>query len=155
MADWAHLALTIGDKNQPGYKGNLTRSDLNWMWDLYIAGEFGGANEVFPEIYQLTGDKRHLETAKAFDNRESLFGAAVQDDDILVVAPDKIPTGRRAQRLHANTHVPQFVGYMSVYEQSGEQEYFDAAKNFYGWVVPHRHFAHGVSQFFKGSEISE
>ncbi|KAK7187690.1 hypothetical protein DPSP01_004525 [Paraphaeosphaeria sporulosa] len=143
MADWAHLALTIGDKNQPGYTGNLTRSDLNYMWDLYIAGEFGGANEVFPEIYQITGDPRHLETSKAFDNRESLFGAAVDDNDILVVPADRIPGRRRAQRLHANTHVPQFIGYMSVFEHSGEQEYFDAAKNFYGWVHPHRHFAHG------------
>jgi DUF1680 family protein len=143
MANWAHLALTIGDKNQPNYAGNLTRSDLNYMWDLYIAGEFGGANEVFPEIYQLTKDSRHLDTAKFFDNRESLFGAAVEDNDILVVPADKIPGRRRAQRLHANTHVPQFVGYMSVFEHSGEQEYFDAAKNFYGWVHPHRHFAHG------------
>lgn len=143
MADWAYLALTIGDKNHPDYQGNLTRDDLNYMWDLYIAGEFGGANEVFPEIAQLTGDDKHLDTAKAFDNRESLFGAAVDDDDILVVPADKIPGRRRPQRLHANTHVPQFIGYLSVYEHSGDQEYYDAAKNFYGWVVPHREFASG------------
>ncbi|KAI9151302.1 hypothetical protein HJFPF1_08504 [Paramyrothecium foliicola] len=143
MANWAHLALTIGDKNQPGYKGNLTRDDLNYMWDLYIAGEFGGANEVFPEIYQLTGDARHLQTAKAFDNRESLFEAAVANRDILVVTPQNKPGRRRPERLHANTHVPQFVGYMRIYEHSGDEEYFTAAKNFYGWVVPHREFASG------------
>lgn len=143
MAEWAHLALTVGDVNHPDYKGNLTRDDLNYMWDLYIAGEFGGANEVFPEIYELTGDARHLETAKTFDNRESLFDAAVGDQDILVVTQDKIPGRRRPQRLHANTHVPQFIGYLRVYEHSGEQEYFDAARNFYGWVVPHREFASG------------
>ncbi|GJN82015.1 hypothetical protein PLIIFM63780_005551 [Purpureocillium lilacinum] len=143
MADWAYLALTIGDKNNPKYTGNLTRDDLNYMWDLYIAGEFGGANEVFPEVYELTGDAKHLETAKAFDNRESLFGAAVDNRDILVVTRDHIPGRRRQARLHANTHVPQFIGYMSVYEHSGEQEYFDAAKNFYSWVMPHRRFAHG------------
>ncbi|KAK7420370.1 hypothetical protein QQX98_002793 [Neonectria punicea] len=143
MADWAYLALTIGDKNHPKYTGNLTRDDLNYMWDLYIAGEFGGANEVFPEIYQLTGDARHLETAKAFDNRESLFGAAVKDQDILVVTPQNKPGRRRPERLHANTHVPQFIGYLRVYEHSGDQEYFTAAKNFYNWVVPHREFASG------------
>ena len=33
---------------------SLTRDNLNYMWDLYIAGEFGGANEVFPEIAALT-----------------------------------------------------------------------------------------------------
>jgi len=143
MAEWAHLALTVGDKNHPKYAGNLTRSDLNYMWDLYIAGEFGGANEVFPEIYALTGDARFLAVAKAFDNRESLFGAAVEDRDILVVRPENRPGRRRRERLHANTHVPQFLGYLRVYEHSGEREYLAAAKNFYGWVVPHRQFAHG------------
>ena len=143
MAEWAHLALTVGDKNQPGYKGNLTRADLNYMWDTYIAGEFGGANEVFPEIYALTGDDRHLQTAKAFDNRESLFDAALVDRDILVVSPQNKPGRRRAERLHANTHVPQFLGYLRVYEQSGTHDYFTAAKNFFGWVVPHREFASG------------
>lgn len=143
MADWAHLALTIGDKNHPDYQGNLTRSDLNYMWDTYIAGEFGGANEVFPEIYALTGERKHLQTATAFDNRESLFGAAVEGRDILVVKPQDKPGRRRAVRLHANTHVPQFLGYLRVYEHNGLQEYFTAAKNFFGWVVPHREFASG------------
>ncbi|KAF2220383.1 hypothetical protein BDZ85DRAFT_267679 [Elsinoe ampelina] len=155
MADWAYLALTRGDKNHPDYKGNLTRDDLNYMWDLYIAGEFGGVNGVFPEIYDLTGDAEHLDTAKAFDNRESLFGAAVQDDDILVVTPDKIPGRRRQARLHANTHVPQFIGYLRVFEYSGEQDYFDAARNFYHWVVPHREFASGgVGGSYPGSNTN-
>ncbi|KAF2639259.1 DUF1680-domain-containing protein [Massarina eburnea CBS 473.64] len=155
MANWAHLAITVGDKNHPSYKGNLTRDDLNYMWDLYIGGEFGGANEIFPEIYQLTGDNRHLETAKAFDNRESLFGAAVEDRDILVTSPGKQPGRRRAARLHANTHVPQFIGYLRVYEHSDQQDYFDAAKNFYSWVVPHRYFAHGgTGGTFPGSDTN-
>lgn len=143
MADWAYLALTVGDKNHPDYAGNITRTELNAMWDLYIAGEFGGANEVLAEIYDLTGNKNHLESAKRFDNRASLFGAAVEDRDILVVKPEDNPGPKRAARLHANTHVPQFLGYMRIYEQSHEQEYLDAARNFYGWVVPHREFATG------------
>jgi DUF1680 family protein len=145
MADWAHLALTIGDKNHPDYKGNLTRSDLNYMWDTYIAGEFGGANEIFPEIYALTGEAKHLDTAKAFDNRESLFGAAVEDQDILVVTSQNKPGRRRAERLHANTHVPQFTGYLRVYEHGGGDDYLTAARNFFQWVVPHREFASGGS----------
>ncbi|WP_367127642.1 beta-L-arabinofuranosidase domain-containing protein [Saccharothrix sp. HUAS TT1] len=115
MADWAHLALTVGDKNHPAYEGPLTRDDLNHMGDLHIGGEFGGANEVFPEIGHLTGDPKHLATAKCFDNRESLFDACVADRDILVVTPQN----RRGR------------------------EYFTAAKNFFGMAVPHRVFAHG------------
>ncbi|SBT46463.1 beta-L-arabinofuranosidase domain-containing protein [Micromonospora narathiwatensis] len=143
MANWAHLALTVGDKNHPAYTGPITRDNLNYMWDLYIAGESGGAGEVFPEIYALTSDPKHLETAKLFDNRESLFGACVENRDILVTTPQNRPGRRRPDRLHANSHVPQFVGYLRVYEHSGDQEYFQAAKNFFGMVVPHRMFAHG------------
>ncbi|MFU8850215.1 beta-L-arabinofuranosidase domain-containing protein [Micromonospora sp. SL1-18] len=143
MANWAHLALTIGDKNHPAYPGPITRDNLNYMWDLYIAGETGGAGEVFPEIYALTGDAKHLETAKRFDNRESLFGACVENRDILVTTPKTRPGRRRPDRLHANSHVPQFVGYLRVYEHTGDPEYFQAAKNFFGMVVPHRMFAHG------------
>ena len=143
MADWANLALTVGDKNHPDYTGPLTRDNLNYMWDLYIAGEFGGANEVFPEVYALTDDPKHLQTAKCFDNRESLFGACVGNRDILVVTPQNKPGRRRPERLHANTHVPQFIGYLRVFEHTGDEEYFTAAKNFYGMVVPHRMFASG------------
>ena len=64
MADWAHLALTVGDINHPDYKGPPTREDLNYMWDTYIAGEFGGANEVFAEVAAITGEAKHLETAQ-------------------------------------------------------------------------------------------
>ncbi|HKE14165.1 MAG TPA: beta-L-arabinofuranosidase domain-containing protein, partial [Kofleriaceae bacterium] len=143
MASWAHLALTLGDVNHPNYTGPITRDDLNFMWDTYIAGEFGGANEVFPEIFALTGDARHLQTAKAFDNRESLFDACVQNRDILVCAPGTQPGRRRPPRLHANTHVPNFTGYLRIYEQTGEADYFQAARNFRGMIVPHRMFAHG------------
>ncbi|RIQ25081.1 beta-L-arabinofuranosidase domain-containing protein [Jiangella rhizosphaerae] len=143
MANWAHLALTVGDKNHPQYTGPITRSDLNYMWDTYIAGEFGGANEVFPEIYALTGDEKHLETAKCFDNRESLFDAAVEDRDILVVTNPSEIGRRRPARLHVNQHVPNFTGYLRVFEQTGEQDYFEAAENFFGWIVPHRMFSHG------------
>lgn len=143
MANWAHLALTVGDKNHPDYTGPITRDNLNYMWDLYIAGESGGANEVFPEIYALTGDGKHLETARFFDNRESLFQACVENRDILVTTPQTRPGRRRPDRLHVNQHVPQFVGYMRVYEHSGDPEYFQAAKNFFKMVVPHRMYANG------------
>jgi DUF1680 family protein len=149
MADWAHLALTLGDVNHPDYPGPITRDDLNFMWDVYIAGEFGGANEVLSEIYALTGDEKHLATARLFDNRESLFDACVEDRDILVTTAATRPGRRRPNVLHANTHVPQFTGYLRVYEQSGEPDYHLAAKHFFGMVVPHRMFSHGgtSSQF--------
>jgi DUF1680 family protein len=143
MADWAHLALTLGDVRHPDYAGPITRDDLNFMWDTYIAGESGGANEVFAEMYALTGDGKHLDTARLFDNRESLFDACVNNKDILVTTDETRPGRRRPNALHANQHVPQFVGYLRIYERAGGGDYHTAAKNFFGMVVPHRMFAHG------------
>ncbi len=143
MAEWAFLALTLGDVMHPDYAGPPTRSDLNYMWDTYIAGEYGGVNEVFAEIAALTEDRRFLEIAQKFDNRESLFGACLENRDILVCAPGTQPGRRRPPRLHANQHVPNFTGYMRIYEQSGDEQYHAVAKNFWGMIVPHRMFSHG------------
>lgn len=153
MTDWAHLALTLGDVDHPDYTGPITRDDLNYMWDTYIAGEYGGANEVYAEVFALTGKEEHLELAKLFDNRESLFDACRDDADILVV-PDPQEYGRkRPARLHANQHVPNFVGYLRIFEQTEEQDYLDVARNFYGMVVPHRMFANaGTSANYPGSD---
>jgi len=143
MSDWAYLALTVGDKNHPDYTGPLTRDDLNLMWDTYIAGEYGAANEPYAEVYALTGDPKYLELAKFFDNRQSLFGACVANRDILTVTSQTNPGPRRPNRLHANQHIPNFLGYLRIYEQSNQEEYLAAAKNFFGMVVPYRSYAIG------------
>ncbi|MEV4627020.1 beta-L-arabinofuranosidase domain-containing protein [Micromonospora sp. NPDC049523] len=119
MGDWVHSRLSV-----------LPREQLNRMWAIYIAGEYGGMNEVMADLHAITGDERYLTTAKCFDNRQALFGACVEDHDILT-------------RLHANTHVPQFVGYLRVFDRSNEPDYHTAAENFWNMVVPHRMYAHG------------
>ncbi|MFD0742065.1 glycoside hydrolase family 127 protein [Phytohabitans flavus] len=119
MGDWVHSRLSV-----------LPRETLNRMWSIYIAGEYGGMNEVMADLHAITGEERYLAAAKCFDNRQSLFGACVEDRDVLT-------------RLHANTHVPQFLGYLRVFDQSDEPEYYEAAENFWRMVVPHRMYAHG------------
>ncbi|MFK3979484.1 glycoside hydrolase family 127 protein [Micromonospora sp. NPDC050397] len=119
MGDWVHSRLSV-----------LPREQLNRMWAIYIAGEYGGMNEVMADLHALTGEERYLTTAKCFDNRQALFGATVENRDILT-------------RLHANTHVPQFVGYLRVFDRSNEAEYHTVAENFWNMVVPHRMYAHG------------
>jgi DUF1680 family protein len=143
MSDWAHLALSVGDKNHPDYPGPLTEEDRNFMWDTYIAGEYGAANEPYAEVYALTGDEKHLELARFFDNRQSLFGASVENRDILNLTSETNPGPRRPDRLHANSHIPNYLGYLRIFEQTGQDEYLAAARNFFGMVVPHRSFAHG------------
>ncbi|HEX6685277.1 MAG TPA: beta-L-arabinofuranosidase domain-containing protein [Candidatus Limnocylindrales bacterium] len=119
MGDWVHSRLS-----------RLSRTTLNRMWAIYIAGENGAMNEIMADLYALTGNPNYLSTALAFDNRQSLFGACLANQDTIT-------------RLHANTHVPQFLGYLRVFDQNGIAEYRTVAENFYRMVVPNRMYAHG------------
>jgi DUF1680 family protein len=119
MGDWVHSRLS-----------RLSRTTLNRMWAIYIAGEYGAMNEVMADLYAITGVTRYLTAATYFDNRQALFGACLQNQDTLT-------------RLHANTHVPQFLGYLRVFDQNGQQDYLTVTDNFFRMVVPNRMYAHG------------
>jgi len=119
MGDWVHSRLSV-----------LPRATLNRMWTIYIAGEYGAMNEVMADLHAITGKPEYLVTAKCFDNRLSLFDAIVNDQDVIT-------------RLHANQHVPQFLGYLRVFDRSNEPDYYTAAENFWHMVVGHRMYSHG------------
>ncbi|HEU5470185.1 MAG TPA: beta-L-arabinofuranosidase domain-containing protein [Actinophytocola sp.] len=118
MADWAHSRLA-----------HLPRPQLDRMWRLYIAGEYNAMAAVLAELHALTGNPAHLETARCFINTY-LFEAATRNEDIL-------------DGLHANQHIPQFLGYLAIFEQTGEREFYDAVANFWDMVVPHRIYTDG------------
>lgn len=118
MAEWAHSRLA-----------HLPRAQLDRMWRLYIAGEYNAMAAVLAELYAITGDQRHLATARCFVNTY-LFDATVRNEDIL-------------DGLHANQHIPQFLGYLAIYERTGERNFYTAAANFWAMVVPHRIYTDG------------
>ncbi|MDX3105337.1 glycoside hydrolase family 127 protein [Nonomuraea angiospora] len=118
MGDWVHSRL-----------GHLPRAQLDRMWGIYIAGEYNGMNIVMADLYALTGKAEYLATATCFDNT-ALLAATADGQDTL-------------NRKHANQHIPQFIGYLSVFDQNQERRYFDAAVNFWDMVVPHRVFTDG------------
>ncbi|MGW4730922.1 glycoside hydrolase family 127 protein [Streptomyces shenzhenensis] len=118
MGDWAYSRL-----------GHLPRTQLDRMWRIYIAGEYNAMPVVMADLYALTGDEKYLTTAKCFDNTY-LFEAAVANEDTL-------------NGEHANQHIPQYQGYLEIYEQTGEQRYLAAARNFWDMVVPHRTYVDG------------
>ncbi|MBW3553197.1 MAG: glycoside hydrolase family 127 protein [Gemmatimonadetes bacterium] len=107
----------------------LGQEQLRRMWDIYIAGEYGGVNESLAYLQALTGNEDYLAAARKFDN------AAVMNP---IVAGEDILDGR-----HANQHIPQFTGYLRVFEEGRDARYYDAAKNFWDMVVPHRIYSHG------------
>ncbi|MFC4502659.1 MULTISPECIES: glycoside hydrolase family 127 protein [Streptomyces] len=118
MGDWVHSRL-----------GHLPRAQLERMWSIYIAGEYGGMNEVLADLYALTGRAEHLAAARCFDNT-ALLDACAENRDVL--------DGR-----HANQHIPQFTGYLRLYDHTGDEDYAAAARNFWGMVVGPRTYSLG------------
>ncbi|RNG20683.1 glycoside hydrolase family 127 protein [Streptomyces botrytidirepellens] len=118
MGDWVHSRL-----------GHLPKAQLERMWSIYIAGEYGGMNEVMADLYALTGRPEHLAAARCFDNT-ALLGACAEDRDTL-------------DGKHANQHIPQFTGYLRLFDHTGETAYAAAARNFWGMVAGPRMYSLG------------
>lgn len=130
MGDWVNGRLS-----------KCTREQLDQMWSIYIAGEFGGMNETMAELYYLTGKEEYITAAKYFDNTK-LFNACSAGEDIL-------------EDMHANQHIPQITGSLRMYDQTDEQFYYDVAKNFWDMVVNHRQYCNGGTgegERFKGRD---
>ncbi len=99
----------------------LTKEQLSKMWSLYIAGEFGGMNEVLARLYKIHHKEEYIKAAKLFDN-EKLFHPMYKNIDAL-------------ENIHANQHIPQVIGAMEIYKQTGEEIYYKIAENFWNIVV--------------------
>ena len=104
------------------------------MWDMYIAGEYGGMNESLARLYNLTEEQRYLDAAKLFDNTTFFDNLAENFDDITT--------------RHANQHIPQIVGAMAEYEASGDTYYYDLAKNF--WEMSVGRYAYSIGGVGRG-----
>jgi DUF1680 family protein len=100
---------------------------------------------VLAEIAAISGDRTHLETARCFDSRESLFGACLETATSSSARPAPSPAAAapRACTPARLQHVPNFLGYLRIFERTGDPDYHKVAKNFFGMVVPHRMYSHG------------
>jgi DUF1680 family protein len=91
------------------------------MWSMYIAGEFGGMNEVLAELYGITKDEKYLTASKYFDN-DKLFVPMSNNTDTL-------------SGMHANQHIPQVIGALQIFDQTGDSYYYNVANNFWNIVT--------------------
>jgi uncharacterized protein len=105
------------------------------MWNRYIAGEYGGMNEVMARLFRLTGDKRFLNCAKLFDNTNLFFGNAAHDHG-LAKNVDTI-RGR-----HANQHIPQITGALETFRNTKELPYYLIATNF--WEIVNNSYMYSI-----------
>ena len=95
----------------------LPDSTRTAMWNRYIAGEYGGSNEVMARLHRLTADRRFLECARLFDNTNFFFGNEAREHG-LARNVDTI-RGR-----HANQHIPQITGALETFRNTREAPYF-------------------------------
>jgi DUF1680 family protein len=94
------------------------------MWNRYIAGEYGGMNEVLARLSRLTGEKRFLECARLFDNINFFYG----DTNHTHGLARNVDTLRGR---HANQHIPQITGALETYRDTQEPQYYSIADNFW------------------------
>ena len=91
--------------------------------------EFGGMNEVFANLYAITGNAEYLRLAQTFDHR-AVFDPLASRRDTL-------------DGLHANTQIPKIIGAAREFELTGEPRYRTIATMFWTRVAKYRSYANG------------
>ena len=94
------------------------------MWNRYIAGEYGGMNEVMASLYKITSDQRFLACTQLFDNIDFFFGNAEHSHGLA----KNVDTLRGK---HANQHIPQITGALETYQGTQDIQYYQVADNFW------------------------
>jgi DUF1680 family protein len=94
-----------------------------------LISEHGGLNEIFANVYTLTGNKKYLLLARRFTQRAFL--------DPLLHNSDKL-TG-----LHANTQIPKVVGIARIASVDSDSTFFNASDFFWSSVTQNRTVAFG------------
>ncbi|GLI96868.1 glycoside hydrolase family 127 protein [Sphingobium sp. BS19] len=122
LADWGVAATQ-----------SLSDADFETM----LATEHGGMNEIYADLYFMTGKPDYRTLAKRFSHKAIMEPLARSHDEL--------------DGLHANTQVPKIVGFQRVYEATGDETYRDAAAFFWKTVALTRSFAsggHGDNEHF-------
>jgi DUF1680 family protein len=109
----------------------LTDEQMQRMLDQ----EHGGMNEVMANLFEITGDKKYLETAQRF-NHKAVLDPLIQQQDQL--------TGK-----HANTQIPKVVGLERIARLTGDDAAHRGARFFWDTVTGRR------SIVFGGNSVSE
>ncbi|PCD03441.1 glycosyl hydrolase [Sphingomonas spermidinifaciens] len=107
------------------------------QFEEMLAIEHGGMNEVYADLYAMTGNADYRDLSRRFSHKAILDPLTKNRDHL--------------DGLHANTQVPKITGFHRVYETTGETRYRDAARFFWRTVARTRSFAtggHGDAEHF-------
>ena len=115
-----------------GWMARFTPEQIEGMLNTAGPGvrhEYGGMSEVLHNLYAATHEQKYLDFADVFD-RATVLDPLAQGRDLLA-------------GLHANTHIPQIVGFARHHELTGDDRTGQAARYFWSQVVNHHSYATG------------
>lgn len=107
----------------------LTEGLTDEQMELMLRSEYGGMNEIFVDVAEITGDKKYLAVARRFSHRLLLNPLLEKRDEL---------TG-----MHANTQIPKVVGFKRIADASNDKTWDEAARFFWETVVEKRTVAIG------------
>jgi len=122
LADWGVVA---------------TRPLSDAQFETMLETEHGGMNEVYADLYFMTGKADYRALAQRFSHKAVMEPLAKGRDYL--------------DGLHANTQVPKAVGFERVFQATGDAQYHRAAAFFWQTVALTRSFAtggHGDNEHF-------
>lgn len=99
---------------------NLSDDQIQRM----LTTEYGGMNEIFADVYELTGNDSYLKLARQFSHHIIL--------DPLIKHEDHL------NGLHANTQIPKVIGFKRVADVDNDSIWSDASAYFWDNVVNNR-----------------
>lgn len=108
-----------------GVVENLSNEQIQSM----LLSEHGGLNEVFADVYAITGDEKYLKLARRFCHHQILDPLSEKKDCL---------TG-----LHANTQIPKVIGFERISQLCDEPSHHKAARFFWEMVTTKRSVAFG------------
>ncbi len=109
----------------------VAKIDESDMDSKLLGTEHGGINEIYADLYSLTGDDKYLAAAKKYSHKEMLNGMQTLNTSFL-------------DYKHANTQVPKYLGFERIAQVDAEATtYHTAAMNFWTDVAQNRTVAIG------------
>ncbi|WP_310104376.1 beta-L-arabinofuranosidase domain-containing protein [Sphingomonas sp. BE138] len=122
LADWGVVA---------------TRPLSDAQFEEMLKTEYGGMNEVYADLFVMTGNADYRHLAERF-SQKAVLAPLVKGQDQL-------------DGMHANTQIPKIIGFQRVAEVGGDPSYHAAAQFFWKTVALTRAFAtggHGDNEHF-------
>lgn len=94
-----------------------------------LVSEHGGLNEIFADVFKITGEEKYLNLAYKFSHQK-LLKPLTSKKDIL-------------NGMHANTQIPKVIGFETIAQMDNNNDFHNAATFFWDNVVNKRSVAIG------------